>query len=162
MSSFSTMKSSKLNLVIAFLSFTNCLSIHCDWNLEFLCGDKCVNFDKNGICYCGIDILDYKNLTDISNNICCNDGPCKKERKGDVHCLGTKQDVALPCHGNQCYQTASWGYNTLFENYSKCLIWILAFSINFCPFKTDLSGNTVWPQASGFQKLAKMDHFQHF
>ena len=22
----------------------------------------------------------------------------------------------------------------------------------------DLSGNTVWPQASGFQKLAKMDH----
>ena len=39
---------------------------------------------------------------------------------------------------------------------------ILAFSINFCPIKTDLSGNTVWPQASGFQKLAKMDHFWHF
>ena len=29
-------------------------------------------------------------------------------------------------------------------------------------FKTDLSGNTVWPQASGFQKLAKIDHFGHF
>ena len=40
--------------------------------------------------------------------------------------------------------------------------WILAFSANFCPIKTDLSGNTVWPQASGFQKLAKMDHFWHF
>ena len=40
--------------------------------------------------------------------------------------------------------------------------WILAFSTNFCPIKTDLSGNTVWPQASGFQKLAKMDHFWHF
>ena len=39
---------------------------------------------------------------------------------------------------------------------------ILAFSTNFCPIKTDLSGNTVWPQASGFQKLAKMDHFWHF
>ena len=25
-----------------------------------------------------------------------------------------------------------------------------------------MSGNTVWPQASGFQKLAKMDHFRHF
>ena len=51
---------------------------------------------------------------------------------------------------------------TLFENYSKCRIWIfliLAFSTNFCRFKTDLSGNTVWPQASGFQKLAKMDRF---
>ena len=35
-------------------------------------------------------------------------------------------------------------------------------STNFCPFKTDLSGNTVWPQASGFQKLAKMHHFWHF
>ena len=32
----------------------------------------------------------------------------------------------------------------------------------FCLIKTDLSGNTIWPQASGFQKLAKMDHFWHF
>ena len=39
--------------------------------------------------------------------------------------------------------------------------WILAFSTNLCPIKTDLSGNTVWPQASGFQKLVKMDHFWH-
>ena len=51
---------------------------------------------------------------------------------------------------------------TLFENYSKCRIWILAFFINFCPIKNDLSGNTVWPKASGFQKIAKMDHFWHF
>ena len=40
--------------------------------------------------------------------------------------------------------------------------WVLVFSTNFCPFKTDLSGNTVWPQASGFQKLAKIDHFGIF
>ena len=39
---------------------------------------------------------------------------------------------------------------------------ILAFSTNFCPIKTDLSGNTVWPQDLGFQKLAKLDHFGHF
>ena len=39
---------------------------------------------------------------------------------------------------------------------------ILAFSTNFCPVKIDLSGNTVWPQASGFQKLAKMDNFLSF
>ena len=51
---------------------------------------------------------------------------------------------------------------TLFENYSKCRIWILAVSTNFCPIKTDLSGNPVWTQASGFQKLAKMDDFWHF
>ena len=40
--------------------------------------------------------------------------------------------------------------------------WILSFSTNFCPIKVDLSGNTVWPQASGFQKLAKMDYFGYF
>ena len=36
---------------------------------------------------------------------------------------------------------------------------ILAFSTNFCPIKTDLSGNAVWPQASGFQKLTIFDIF---
>ena len=35
------------------------------------------------------------------------------------------------------------GGDTVFENHPKC----------------HLSGNTVWPQASGFQKLAKMDLF---
>ena len=39
---------------------------------------------------------------------------------------------------------------------------IMAFSINFCPIVSDLSGNTVWPQASGFQKPAKIDYFCHF
>ena len=39
---------------------------------------------------------------------------------------------------------------------------ILAFSNNFCPIKIDLSGSTVWPQASGFQKLAKLTIFGIF
>ena len=53
----------------------------------------------------------------------------------------------------------------VFKTHSKCRIWIfgiLAFSTNFCPIKTDTCGNTIWPQASAFQKLAKMDHFWHF
>ena len=37
---------------------------------------------------------------------------------------------------------------------SHLSFWILAFSTNFWPIKTDLSGNPVWPQALGFQKLA--------
>ena len=40
--------------------------------------------------------------------------------------------------------------------------WILAFSANFCPTEIDLSGNTVWPQASGFQKLVKLTIFGIF
>ena len=32
----------------------------------------------------------------------------------------------------------------------------MVFSTNYCPFKTDLSGNTVWSQALGFKNLAKL------
>ena len=38
--------------------------------------------------------------------------------------------------------------NRKFENYLKCRFWILAFFTNFCPFKNDLSSNTVWPSFS--------------
>ena len=40
--------------------------------------------------------------------------------------------------------------------------WILAFSANFCPIKTDLSGNTVWPKASGFRLQCLMRPFLWF
>ena len=36
------------------------------------------------------------------------------------------------------------------------------FPPNFWTIEIDLSGNTVFQQASGFQKLAKMNHFGHF
>ena len=76
--------------------------------------------------------------------------------------IGVKlQDV----QGGKALLSSTTQVCTLFKNFSKCRIWIfwiLAFSTNFCPIKIDLSGNTVWPQAPGFQKLAKMDHFWHF
>ena len=52
----------------------------------------------------------------------------------------------------------------MFEIHSKCRIDYLYFGIfyHFFPIKSDLSGNTVWRQNSGFQKLAKIDHFWHF
>ena len=52
---------------------------------------------------------------------------------------------------------------TVFENHPKCRnfsIW--AFSTNLCPIKSDLSGNIVWLQFSGFPNLAKIDHFGTF
>ena len=51
------------------------------------------------------------------------------------------------------------------KNHPKCPSWVFsisAFSTNFCPFKSDMSGNTVWPQASGFQKLPKLAIFGIF
>ena len=54
---------------------------------------------------------------------------------------------------------------TMFENHpimSLLKFSILAFSTNFCPIKSCISGNTVWKVASGFQKLAKIDYFLTF
>ena len=44
--------------------------------------------------------------------------------------------------------------NILFENYSKCRIWIFEFWLffdNFCPFKSYRSGNTVYLKTPVFQ-----------
>ena len=45
------------------------------------------------------------------------------------------------------------------------LLFLLIISYNvlkkksfFCPTKSDLSGNTIWPQAPSIQKLAKIEH----
>ena len=38
---------------------------------------------------------------------------------------------------------------------------ILAFSTNSCPIKSDLSGDTVLPQASGCLKLVQMEYFYY-
>ena len=67
----------------------------------------------------------------------------------------------IPCRP---YNGAPIGehFFTLFKNYSKCRIWIVAFSTNFFLIKTHLSGNTFWLQALGFQKLAKLSIFWHF
>ena len=51
--------------------------------------------------------------------------------------------------------------HTMFENHPKCRIWYFFNFGIFCSLKSDLSANPVWPQASGFQKLAKIDHFWH-
>ena len=83
-------------------------------------------------------------------------------------CLSTSWKTIFAsrqCHTPRPFSTASkqviWEFNrglyTVFENHPKCRIWIFNFGIstNFCPIKTDLSGNTVWPQASAFLAEAK-------
>ena len=52
---------------------------------------------------------------------------------------------------SQCFEITQ---NVAFE--------FLPFSNNFCPFKIDLSGNTVLPQPSGFQKSPKLTIFGIF
>ena len=78
-------------------------------------------------------------------------------------------EITLKCTKRQA--RASWYFQVvkpLLDIVWKLLkmshlnFWILAFSTNFCHIEIDRSGNTVWLQASGFQKLAKLDHFWHF
>ena len=64
----------------------------------------------------------------------------------------SKLNVNLHCASNSVWKLLKMSHLNFL---------ILVFSTNFCPIKTDLSGNTIWPQASDFQKLAKIDHFWH-
>ena len=54
--------------------------------------------------------------------------------------------------------------STLIENHSKCPIWIFNFAIfhQFLSYQSEMSNNTVWPKATGFQKLAKSTIFGIF
>ena len=78
----------------------------------------------------------------------------------NVATLSTAGGINASVEGDLTFKRAHIVWKLL--KMSHFNFWIWAFSTNFCPIKTDLSGNTVWPQASGFQKIAQMDHFWHF
>ena len=59
-------------------------------------------------------------------------------------------------------QVITQNQSIVLENHQKRRISIMPFFNNFFPIKSDLSGNTVWQQASSFQKIAKIDYFCHF
>ena len=89
---------------------------------------------------------------------------CKKLRK-KVFPL-----CSINCYTLTINRNKGESFYTMSSIVSQHIVWKLLkmshmnfgiFTI-FCPIKTDLSGNTLWPQASGLQKLAKIDHFWHF
>ena len=85
-----------------------------------------------------------------------DDTDVKDNWKHEMLNLWEEKNAFIPLH------LSSWHIVWKLLKMSHLNFWILAFSTNFCPIKNDLSGNTVWPQALGFQKVAKMDHFWHF
>ena len=58
---------------------------------------------------------------------------------------GLELDLDTKTHSAQCLKNTQ---NVAFEIFQ-----FLAFSNNFCPIKSDLSGNTICPQASGFPNM---------
>ena len=83
--------------------------IDCNWDIEFLCGDKCV---RNGrYCACGKKYFDWK----LANSFYCCKEPntsCKKTRNGHIQCQGQVLRGNKPCHGS-CRQYASYGLTLL-------------------------------------------------
>ena len=81
----------------------------------------------------------------------------------ELHYGVIKLSSLMPCEALKAnYRTK----NHLWKLFPLHIVWkLLKMShLNFGIFPPIfvLSGNTVWPQASGFQKLAKMFHFWHF
>ena len=96
--------------------------IECNWDTEFLCGDKCLGTSK--YCTCGKDYFGYEDgLTDI----CCQEPNTSCEiRNGNVTCQGEPQLWNEPCHGS-CRQVAKHGFTTLpCADQKECYIGLLA------------------------------------
>ena len=102
-----------------------------------------VEFEKFSFTLCCSEVSG-----DLLSWYCINTRNCPK-------CTATTNFTQIPSFFTQCKKTHS-------ILPSKYRTWILAFSTNFCTIDIDLSGNTIWPPASGFQKLAKIGHFGHF
>ena len=69
--------------------------------------------------------------------------------KGDPYCQAT-----MKSHFHDFFHLCD--IFIFFAKKSHLMFWILAFSNIFCPLEIDFTCNAVWPQASGFQKLANI------
>ena len=65
--------------------------------------------------------------------------------------------LSIICHENELMGPKN--RNSCLKITQNVAFEFLAFSTNFCPIKSDLSGNTGF---KGFQKLAKLDYFLAF
>ena len=67
---------------------------------------------------------------------------------------------------SEFYFTNNQILSSAFSQYSKIIqnvaFGIFQVSTNFCPMNIELSGNSVRPQASDFQKGRQLDNFWHF
>ena len=106
-----------LTLANILLTIHLCNCFKCDWRDEYLCGDKCVEFEH--ICHCGNRSLTIGDTRYVS---CCNETPCVQDSDENVICNGTAQSSSLPCNG-VCKQDAEHGWITLpCDNQYQCYL----------------------------------------
>ena len=98
-----------LVIFISLASFSQCLErVECRWSGQYICGDKCVELDRD--CYCGGQSFNYY---ESINYVCCNEGPCFEDSAQDVHCNGTKNSALHELCNDQCRQLSRYGYTLL-------------------------------------------------
>ena len=96
-------------VLLTSLTFGVYSRIECDWDHEFLCGDKCLGTNK--YCTCGEMYFGYEDGLGLSF-ICCQEPNTSCDvRNGNVTCHGERLWFNEPCHGS-CVQTA-WGETLL-------------------------------------------------
>ena len=95
---------------------------------------------------------------------------CSRIRRPDSWRTAMKVQVSWTKSRVKCFLSIrtlfslDWNANTEINWHQIVLLYQpyeTELSTNFCLFKIDLSGNTVWPQTSDFQNLVKIDHFWH-
>ena len=112
----------KILIVISLILVSNCICqrFECDWSHEYLCGDKCIEVQRNS-CTCGHETVSYLDLY-YNDSTCCNEGTCIiNHLSGDVICNGAIQNSAVPCNGS-CKQSAS-GWTSVPCKDGKQCVW---------------------------------------
>ena len=76
--------------------------------------------------------------------------------------IATLREARFACYKWNFFSDFPRLWYTLFENYSKCRLWILAFSTNFFLIKTDLSGTLFDRKLQFFKNSPKWTIFLAF
>ena len=98
-----------LVIFISLASFSYSLErVECRWSGQYLCGDKCVELDRD--CYCGGQSFTF---SDTKVYTCCNEGACFQDNVQDVHCNGTKNSIFNDLCNGECAQMSRYGYTLL-------------------------------------------------
>ena len=115
--------------------------------------------DSNGppLCAgCHLRIVDKFFLSALNlkwHTSCLKCSECGMELESQISCY--ERDGLILC--KQDYHR--WGFFQVLHRTHSVWKSLKMSHSNLCPIKSDLSGTTVWPQTSGFQKLAKIDPF---
>ena len=95
-------------ILISTFSFSESTErVECRWSGQYICGDKCVELDRQ--CFCGAETLTY---TETAYTCCHDEDTCFYDEFNNVYCNGTKNPLYDLCN-NECRQRILFGLTLL-------------------------------------------------